>query len=56
MPPKAIMEWAGHQDLKTTMRYIHPSKEHVANASLLMAQYDEVVVDNNNNGLTLVRS
>ena len=54
IPPKAIMEWAGHQDLKTTMRYIHPSKHHVQNASTLMAQYDETVVENNSNQLTLV--
>ena len=47
IPPKAIMEWAGHQDLKTTMRYIHPSKHHISNASTLMAQYDETVVENN---------
>lgn len=55
IPPKAIMEWAGHKDLKTTMRYIHPSKHHVSNASTLMAQYDNVVVENNPNQLSLVR-
>ena len=55
IPPKAIMEWAGHQDLKTTMRYIHPSKHHISNASTLMSQYDTVVVENKDNPLTLVR-
>ena len=55
MPPKAIMEWAGHQDLKTTMRYIHPSKHHVSNASTLMSQYDDVSVENKQNQLSLVR-
>jgi integrase len=40
MQPKAIQEWAGHQDLKTTMRYIHPSKLHLESGANMMSMYD----------------
>jgi len=40
MQPKAIQEWAGHQDLKTTMRYIHPSKLHLESGDKMMSMYD----------------
>ena len=40
MQPKSIMEWAGHQDLKTTMRYIHPSKLHLESGANMMSMYD----------------
>ena len=53
MQPRAIQIWAGHTDLKTTQRYIHPSKLAMELGGSMMASYD--VTPSEPNKLSLVR-
>lgn len=53
MQPRAIQIWAGHSDLKTTQRYIHPSKLAMELGGSMMASYD--VTPSEPNKLSLVR-
>ena len=40
MQPRAIQQWAGHQHLTTTQRYLHPSRLELEQGSNFMAEYD----------------
>jgi integrase len=41
MQPRAIQQWAGHQHLTTTQRYLHPSRLALEEGSGFMEQYDK---------------
>ena len=50
MQPRALQEWAGHSDLKTTQRYLHPSRLALEQGADMMEAFDKPIEPDGSSG------